>query len=356
MKRQARECGRLCRALLWFLPLAVLLVGVNLVADPANLYQANYEKAVTDILLSGQNAEGVENMDDRKFMTDFLTRYSQPVDTLVVGSSHALQITRALDGDPTLINAGVTNADIRDMMSWYLLLEEKGMAPKKVIWVADCWHIATGSMDGRARTQEYAAFMKQRELPVYPAQDKTLQKLEELVSPAYFQSGVALLAQGGKTKPQATLEQYGELDMRRADGSYCYNRAYREAPQQEKDGQAYNLTVRMPQFARGFDGHSPVLETELRAFFDHLKEQNVAVTLLLSPFHPDFYAYMKKTGGVYDQLLAEEDFYRSLGEEYGFDVYGSYDPSQLGLKNTDFYDGIHCTDEAMYSFYPRTVS
>lgn len=350
---QAGQFFLLCKRLCWFLPVLAVLVGFNLWADPANLFQAHYEQSVADILLNGSNAAGVANMDDRKFMKDFLTRYNQPVGTLVLGSSHALQITRELTNDPTMLNAGVTNADIRDMISWYLLLEKEGKRPRRVIWVADCWHTSVGSMDGRAYTDEYAAFMQQQGLPVYEVPDKTLEKCKQLFSPAYFQSGIEMLMNGGKRPPPyATSEQYAEEDMRRADGSYCYSRAYREKDQTETDVQAYNLTVRKPQFALYYTGHSIELETQIRTFFHYLKMQGVEVTLLLPPFHPDFYRYMKAHPADYEALLQEEDFYKALAHEYSFACYGSYDPSVLGLTNQDFYDGMHCTEQALYHFYP----
>lgn len=138
--------------------------------------------------------------------------------------------------------------------------------------------------------------------------------------------------------------------MRRADGSYSYEASYREAGVEAARRLAEDCIIAKPQFARDFTGVTPALERQLRAFLAAMQADGVQVAVMLAPFHPVYYAHMAAAGD-YQPLLATEELVRAMAQELNIPVFGSYDPAACGLSEEDFYDAMHCSEEAMYRFY-----
>ena len=69
---------------------------------------------------------------------------------------------------------------------------------------------------------------------------------------------------------------------------------------------------------------------------------------LLTPYPPIVYEYCEANADSYGGFLDTEPTIRKLAEKYDIPVYGSYDPSAAeGITEADFYDGLHCTGEAI---------
>lgn len=351
---------RLLQSALCFLPLVALLAFVNWYADPANVLRTGYEQRAAEILAGGCNADNLRNMDDRAFIKDYAALRTQPVGTLALGSSHSMQLTKELTGDPDFFCAGVTGADLRDCISIYRLFRESGLAPKRVILVADAWFLCENTLEGRAMTDGYVAFCAENGFTPYGVGGGSLidwgwiSRKSNLFSIPYFQSGLDYLQKGLHRTRDAvpTLEHTAAGPMRRADGSYCYEAPFRDAPVEDVRRLANDCVIVPPQFARDFTGISEGLTQQLRAFLRELREDGVEAAVMLPPYHPVYYAHMAENTALYGDILATQEVFRTLAAEQGFTVFGSNDPSECGLAETDFYDALHCREESMYRFYP----
>lgn len=349
---------RLIKPALLFLPLVMLLAFVNWYADPANVLRGGYEQRAAEILASGQNAANLRNMDDRAFMRAYARLRTQPVGTLALGSSHSMQITAELTGDPDFFCAGVTGADLRDCISIYRLFCEQGFAPQRVILVVDPWFFCENTLEGRAMTDGYAAFCAEYGLAPYGLTGGgvnwgAVKRKANLFSIPYFQSSLDYLKKGLHRTRDAvpTLEYVTESAMRRADGSYCYEAEYRDATLEEVRQLAQNCVIVPPEYARNFSGVTGGLVEQLRAFMQEMQADGRQVAVMLAPYHPYFYAYMSEAE-MYRDFLSTEETVREMAAELEIPVFGSYDPAACGLDETDFYDAQHCREEAMYRFYP----
>lgn len=340
-----------------FRPVALLLAFLtfiflfNYLVDPANVFYERYEETVADILLSGNNAEGVENMDDRRFLRLYASSRTQPIDTLVLGSSRAMQITRAVTGDPNTFVAGVTGSDLRDCISAYFLFENEGFRPKTVVLSLEFWYLSQGNMDTRALTEEYEIFCRKIGSTPVVTTSASLNKLKNFFSFTYFQSSVEYLVKGKrKYLPFATTETNAVSAVKRVDGSYGYEESLREQSQAVIDSSARDKQV-VDNIAAGFSGVSPSLSEQLDAFVGYLQQQGIQVRLLLSPVHPLYYDYMLENPDVYSIVFDSESFYRSVGGHYGVSVYGSFSPALVGANNYDFYDEVHPRESAVARYY-----
>lgn len=353
---------RFLKGVLCFLPFAALVICINFYADPANVLRTGYERAVADILVSGQNASNLRNMDDRLFMEEYAAMRQQPIDTLVLGSSHSMQITKELTGDANTFCAGMTGADLRDCISAYRMFREKGFSPKRVILVVDCWFLCENTQEPRAMTDGYVAFCEEEGLtPVVSADSgsgwkQLLEKWKQALSLPYFQSSIDYLKKGLQENrdPVATDAFYTDTDMRRSDGTYCYNFELRNVREEETHERAVNYIIATPDFARNFTVISSELEAQLAAFIRSMQEDGVQVALMLPPFHPDYYVHMTQTE-LYANILAVEPAVEQIAQTCGVKLFGSFDPAKCGLTAIDFYDGLHCSDQAMYQFYPANL-
>lgn len=353
---------QLVKAALCFLPLLLLVVAVNWYADPGNAIRSDYEKKVAVIMARGENAANIGNMDDRALMRAYLPMRTQPIDTLVLGSSHSMQITPRLTGDVNTFCAGMTGADLRDVISVYALVRQNGFVPKRVILVADSWFISEGVQEKRAMTEGYLAFCKQRGFE--PVQTDTsalvrqqIEKKMQIFSIPYFQSSLNFLQSGGHRlrEPVATTQPYAESSMRRADGTYVYDAEYRNLDNGYADQNVSDMKRVMPEFARNFDGISQRLVEQLRAFLQQLRADGCEVVMMLAPFHPDFYEYMVQPDSGYQGVLETEQAFVQIAQQEGVRLFGSYSPEACGLTAKDFYDGLHCTEQAMQQFYPSDL-
>lgn len=349
---------RLIKPALLFLPLVALLAFVNWYADPANVLRGGYEQRAAEILAGGQNAANLRNMDDRSFIRAYAQLRTQPVGTLALGSSHSMQITTELTGDPDFFCAGVTGADLRDCISIYRLFCEEGLAPQRVILVVDPWFFCENTLEGRAMTDGYAEFCADHGLAPYGLAGgglswSAVERKANLFSIPYFQSSLDYLKKGLHRTRDAipTLEHTATGAMRRADGSYCYEAEYRDAPLEEVRQLAQDCVIVPPLYARNFTGVTGGLAEQLRAFLQEMQADGRELAIMLPPYHPHFYAHMCEAE-MYRSFLSTEEIVREMAAGLEIPVFGSLDPAACGLNETDFYDAQHCREEAMYRFYP----
>ncbi len=352
---------RFLRAALCFAPLLALVMAVNWYADPANLLRGGYEQRVAEIMASGENAANLRNMDDRAWIRAYAALRTQTIGTLALGSSHSMQITPELTGDADTFCAGVTGADLRDCVSIYRLFRQQGFAPARVILTVDPWFLCENTLEGRAMTDGYEAFCK--EIGETPYRSGSLagelvkwERKAQIFSVPYFQQSLEYLKKGldKNRDPVPTTAHKAESAMRRADGSYSYEAAYRDAGIQAARRLAEDCIIAKPQFARDFTGVTPALERQLRAFLSAMQTDGAQVAVMLAPYHPVYYAHMAASSD-YQPLLATEPLIRAIAEELQIPVFGAYDPAACGLSETDFYDAMHCSEEAMSLFYPQNL-
>jgi len=88
-----------------------------------------------------------------------------------------------------------------------------------------------------------------------------------------------------------------------------------------------------------------------RKFINYLKNvHKVDVVMVLIPFHGPSYDLTKKETSVFLDL---EEKFRQLSKSEGVKVVGSYDPSKIKCKLTEFYDHIHPNSICMAKIFEK---
>lgn len=344
------QLKQVLKGALLFLPLVVLVAVVNVLVDPAGLYQREYERHVAETITSGMNAAQLKNMDDRSFERYCAQLLPTAPDTLVLGSSRCMQLTAEGLACEGLFNAGVTNGELRDMISLYELYKSLDKLPRRVILMTDYCMFNPAKLDNRANTQGYADFCARtgtEELRTTPS----MEKWKQLFSPVYFQTALHFLEVGGSNDILPTQDYETDSDMRRYDGSYSYGPLLRDMTPEERDENGRFTSYSIAHNMGSFSPNSPVLRQQFELFVQQMQADGVVVVFQLPPINPYMYATMA-ADEAYATQIALEDYFRAFAMAHDIGVFGSYDPAKLGLVSTDFYDALHCTREATNSYLP----
>ncbi|MBF0220263.1 MAG: hypothetical protein HQL49_12165, partial [Gammaproteobacteria bacterium] len=138
-------------------------------------------------------------------------------------------------------------------------------------------------------------------------------------------------------------------DKIRHDGSRVYNTSYNSKSQQEIVRQFDNLINYEISPYLFSDKSVAVFESFIKGFAD---KQNII--LILSPYHPKLYERIKNEQKI---VIDMEKIFHNIAKKYKIKILGSYDPAQVGCKETDFYDGMHPRDNCMKRVlsYTRSV-
>lgn len=341
----------LVKSLLLLALFLVVVYGTNVMVDPANIVNPKYARRAAAIMAEGHNVTNVQNMDDRELIRRYARLTDREITTLILGSSRSMQFTTDVTGDKNSFCAGVTGADLRDSIGAYILFKESGQKPQKVVFCAEYWFLSPTNLDSRALAEEYERFCKQTGNTPFKAVSRRQSMLKEIFSFSYFQSSIDFLL---KEHDMPDLEATDEADClyatRRSDGTYSYELAYRS--RSEKDVRTEVIAANSRNtIVKAFSAVDDELKKQLEDFVVMMQNDGAEVVIQLSPFHPDFYAYMLENGDTFDQILATEDYFYSLGKKYGIEVCGGYNPGYFGMEGTDFYDGQHPTAQGAYKYY-----
>jgi hypothetical protein len=277
-------------------------------------------------------------MDERRYREELVKLHrGESFDYLVVGSSRSMSISgRYLEGN-TLLNLGMSGAKLEDLAALYQLCKDNDVHYKCVILGADQILLNEGYQDTRwyALAPYYSEFIG-RDCGVSQNGNS-----DNLFSLSYFAEAIKTLWEGAANKhPFEYTERVENEGMTYCmDGSIYYDRTTVDKAQSEVDRSAR------------FESHPSYQKTDFNDYnrtqlFDQVVKaysSQAKVIFWFSPVHPLFYARWSKMHG----LLEASDKVVKYAEENHIPTIGDFNPTALGLKNTDFYDFMHCRSEVV---------
>ncbi len=342
--------------ILFFIPLILTLVGINYCIDPGNIFHQNYVNAIAKDLLNGKNVTNIQNYDERMLQKSFIQKTQKKPEVIVLGSSRVLLIGNNIYNNKTCLNSGVSGAGIEDIFAIYNMLLKKRFKPEKLIIGLDPWMLNDNRKHEGFRSIEndYIEMMKRLNFPVSSQNSSAaaFKKVTEIISLQYLQESIKYIKENGfhKIMPTATDNSDNKKRTILFNGSISYDEDLRKSS-------ALLVETRAKKYLQGeiygvndLTEYSTARKSMLSSFFDLLKRENVEVTLFLAPYHPIVYKYFKENR-KFSAVLETEKVYRELAAQKGFSVIGSFDPEKLDLNNSYFYDGMHCTPQALTKIF-----
>ena len=349
---------RLIASLLLFIPLALLIVGINYLVDPANIFHSDVlVQSVFDATASGMNADGVSNYNDRLFVEKRIQAMTKAPSYIVLGSSHGAQIDSNIAG-ADLYNSCVTGATLEDVTAIYEIYSENEIAAKTVILCVDAWFFDPNREDERCRLyipEYYESFIRKHIDESFTFGGKTSSDLvaiyKELISPSYFQSSFASIVQNGYSaftdhRATPTDSPITDRGMVKSDGSYVYPQGYINASESEMQTRVSDA---LPAIVATL-AESGGIDENMRAVFEALVSSILAdgseIILVESPYHPAAYGAVCSDPNASAALSEVSAYLEAFSADNGITLIGSYDPAALGLSGDDFIDALHLNYEA----------
>lgn len=344
---------------IFLLPLAIYMVWFNFTVDRSGFFQGEqYEREVVSALMQGENVTGYDQMNEQKIYSLYAQNLTQPFDTIALGSSRVLQLSKTIAGETSYLNCGVSGADIRDILGMFFLFDRADMLPKNLILEADPW-LLNGNADAlnyRSDVELYNEFLSTKlgmDVP-YEKPDETA-KYKALISPSYFQGNITHYLQQ-TSQPAAPLVTTGNLDsisntVKMSDGSVWYPKSFRTASLEEINAKARleaTTFLRMENYL----APDPSLTQLFEKFIQYAQSKGVNVILLLTPYHPLVYNYASENNQQFPGFFLSQDWFIQCATKYHLPLYGSYNPFIAQCTDLDFYDGLHIKGEALARIFP----
>lgn len=357
----ASEAVRTLRRLARVIPLAAIVLAVNLLGDPARVASRGaYERAVADILLSGRHAAGLSNYDERLVQRFYAERLTRAPEVLVLGSSRVMPLRAEAFAPRSFYNASVSSATLHDIMALHELFEARGGSPSLIIVGVDPWMLQPNeSMVGwQTLGPEYERACRKVALPECdraPRMARPRRLLAALASPSYFQASTAALwgrVRGGAVAalPLAVSDDQAapQQALRRSDGSIRYGRDFGEDVEQVRVSSrdfgrdfARGRIRFLPPTARP----QPRFLEQLAAFVRLTRSAGAKVWIVLAPYHPDAWPALSADGSM---IVQAEAAVRELGAALRLPVLGSFDPRRAGCPAAEEYnDPVHAREPCL---------
>lgn len=351
----------LLKGLLLAVPLALLLIRVNYAVDGSAILRGDkYELEIATAWLEGKAVGNFDNtINERSVMRLYVENLQEELETLVLGSSRAMQVTAEIAGTKGgFFNSGMTGADRKDVLSTFYLFDKADKLPQNLIIAADPWLFfdSDAALNYRSNDNLYREFLRSRlgyEDVSFVAEDDSVRQ-KALVSFAYFQENLVyhFTDHSADVRPDILTNELldYDYDIRTADGTQWYAASFRNQAQGDIDVSALVLTGVDYAQLYGYTQVDDRLAQEFEDFLAYAASRGVKVTLLLTPFHPIYWDKLR-TDPDYTGVIAAEEALRAMAQRTGADVYGSYDPAAANCTNEDFYDGLHIRRESIANYF-----
>jgi hypothetical protein len=338
----------LFKAILLFCPVLMFLIYTNYFGDAARLFNNDYEKKMVDIIKKGNYVTNVENYDERLFQREIIKQSFFHPDIAIFGSSRTMLINSNLFPDSSLFNNSVSGASMEDIIGIYQIFKVNNKLPKKIIVGIDPWMFNEVKEKGRWVTigDYYYQFIGKKN-----EGNDVNYKYKELISLSYFQNSLKLLPSliVGKSEPYGTLNKYNETGTRLTDGSRVYGNTYRTASQREIDEKVQSYISKKEIYGlKGLTSVSKKRWDEFELLIADIQNNNIELIIFLSPYAPLAYQNIIDR---YPIVSVIEQNLKSFSAKKNIKVIGSFNPLNVGLDKTFFYDGMHVKEDGVIKLF-----
>jgi hypothetical protein len=328
---------------------ACALVGIaavwtaNRVFAP-EMYDDRGMNAAVKALSAGQNYAVFDlNLNIRQLRDKTFAEMKETPEVIVLGASHYQEAHAGVVRSRKMYNAHIHRDYWEDLLGMIGILVRHDKLPKQLII----------SIRDKQFTplEDRTDFLWEPGIPFYremadklgvPKQSywKTLpwQRVRERLSLHMLFTNVTRWY-NAPAKPYPTSEnQLNTLDLLLPDGSIVWSREHLALFTAER-------TERMSlDFAQQSKAKPPKIDPKgvasFRTALAFLKEKGVEVYFVHPPFNPTFYDAVR--GSDYERGLNKvEQLTQDLAAEFGWKVFGSFDPADVGCEASDYIDAEH---------------
>ena len=284
--------------------------------------------------LSNNDYVYFENLDERQFMEGRLYYSLSPVKSVVVGSSRVMQIDSGMVGE-NIQSFTVSGASIEDYIAFGLEALAK-LDYNNIYISADPWvlNINDGQNRYKSVNELFEYWLNRMRSNDFPMQFLSTEAPNKPSSNANY---LRDLRRYITLDIENNIPSHGDneaLTKKSYDGSHIYNESYANSSLKNTNRDFENLL----DYAMNDFEYDTVAISNLESFVSYLKKNDVKVTLVLSPYHPQLYQLMESRKPIFLEI---ERWYRDFADENEIQIIGSYDGRLVGCNGEEFYDGMH---------------
>ena len=334
------------KLLLIILPIGFLVSASNFFIDPANIFSSKeYTGGIAAILSEGHNVDNIANYNERLLEEQMINRLKQTPDIVVLGSSRIMEVGSDFFPGKSVLNCGVSHANINDLAALTGLLDSVARLPLEMVINVDAGLISKKStVEWQSLSAYHNYFL--RKIPAGYSllnesnESNEFKKLYSLISFDYFKESLSFITSGSTKKYYDVNLQKPVLHGRFSDGTICYGTKY-----------LYPDTVKVAHDARITalkEGLSEPDENKislLKSLIDFLQAKKIKIEFVMLPYHFEYYDVVN----INQQNLFHnyDSLFRSIAQQKNISVIGSFDARKFGLTESHFYDMYHCSKEAI---------
>ena len=312
---------------------------VNYTLDPGHVYHSQkYIDNVIKGIREGYNVEGITDIDERLYKLRFAELHKgENFDYLALGSSRIMTISKNVMHGTSFLNLSISSCQIEEIIAYYQICKDFNIHISNVLIAADPSLFNGHYIDDRWKSLGYYVDEFMENSVTEKGIDCDL--VWNLFSVSYFKTALeSSIAGKDKLNYVKTVDNEGETF--RSDGSFNWSRTVREAPRSVVDKKAHTWHFHLYKDFTDISDERVAIFTKL---LERMKADGVIIYLLRSPYHPIFYKKLLKLKG----FLAAIDFINDYAKKNNIPLIGSFNPADLGLNGSDFYDGPHVRKECM---------
>lgn len=355
-----------------FVPLILLLVGVNIFGDAGSQFHDIGDDAAV-ALLNGDAVYLSIYIDERDLKLGIVKNISDEVGCVALGASIVKCVHSSDVGIDDFMNLGVSGGKFYDVMGLLGAMKFFNKHARKLIICFDPLYFLNSIYNSRnarrvsRKLLPYAEYFIEFLLNPDETNDnpkpRLLLKFDTLpamFSISYFQQSVKqlpLLAPVMKSHEAQSNSKWGIMDGRAPDtthfmpdGSQIYDKATLAQTVEDviKTAETYDIAATSFEYEHASEESKLVFEKLMR----YCKAKGIKVKLFLCPLAPtlwDRYDHVKRP--IFVEL---EEYAYKLAEKYSLSITGSYNPHKIGVPDEAFYDARHMRREKLSEYMDFT--
>ncbi|MDR1913151.1 MAG: hypothetical protein LBQ68_01525 [Clostridiales bacterium] len=334
----------------------------NLIIAPISMSHQEFENSMAAYLVNGDTIYYKTNYNEQLVQALYIQNLDKAEISVVLGSSRSMLLSKEITSYESQYNNSVSGASFYDIVAILGMYYKRGILPRRVVIEISPWNFNDQYPDNRLLAiyeNDYNEFYSK--LDHSTDFENKISILSNALSFVLFQDSLETICKDllnifYVSKKLYTTKPDDTYYTKYPDGSIEYGSATTEMPYNEildkihqaSDGNERMLSSRM----QGFSEIGEKNVKQLNALLSWIRENEIDVTIYLSPFAPAIYEYCMSTD--YSIVADVEEFLVSMSNKYGAELRGSYNPVNIGLADTDFYDCIHPRKEATKSIWDYT--
>lgn len=330
-----------------------IVVGINLMVDPANIYHASVIDDICSGLETHPAVEIVGDFDEGDLIEKRVEKLGRTPETMVMGSSHVLYVDWQFDD---FLNVGMSGEFMDDYYATVGLLETYDRLPEKLVIGLEPYVFIDDLTLRQESLEEYMdkahALAGGKKPQKKLLSGNRIDRIKEACSFSYFQSSVKALVKGTDTAyvNVADNTEIGERVKLTVNGKRIPGESSFWLVEDKDSAAAWNVSTGAIYCMTDYEELSENRVKEWENLVDYLLSKGVDVEIYLPCWYPIYYDEFE-TNELFSGVIKAEEYAREMAAERGITVHGSYSPYLCEIDKEDYLDSFHLSPEAGLKCY-----